>query len=461
MKKKNPVWGARLKGTRSDIMDRINPSIEIDKRLYVEDIEASVVHCQMLVKQKIISKSEGSKITLGLKKILQEIKKGKMKFNPELEDIHMNIEFRLKQLIGESAGKLHIARSRNDQIATDFKLWIKKSINAIDSNIVQISLTLVKKAEKHVFTVMPGLTHLQNAQPVSFAHHLLSYYEMFKRDRARFSSVKKRLNKNPLGTGALAGTSFPIDRMMTTKKLGFDSPTTNSIDSVSDRDFVIDFLFGCSVCSMHLSRLAEDIIFWSSSLVNFTRLSDNVSTGSSMMPQKRNPDSAELVRGKTGQIFSSLYSILTVMKALPLSYSKDMQEDKKITFETYDNLNLCIETMNEVVKHLQINKKSMENAALIGYTLATDLTEWLVKNLNLSFRDAHSLTGQIVNYAEKNRLSLAEINLSVFRKFHPQITKNIYKVFNLKNSIESKKSFGGTAPQLVKKAIVCAKKELK
>ena len=461
MKKKNPVWGARLKGTRSKIMDRINPSIEIDKRLYVEDIEASVAHCEMLVKQKIISKSEGSKIASGLKKILLEIRKGKMKFNLELEDIHMNIEFRLKQLIGEPAGKLHIARSRNDQVATDFKLWIKKSINTIDFNIKQISLTLVKKAEKHVFTVMPGLTHLQNAQPVSFAHHLLSYYEMFKRDRTRFSSVKNRLNKNPLGTGALAGTSFPIDRMMTTKKLGFDSPTTNSIDSVSDRDFVIDFLFGCSVCSMHLSRLAEDIIFWSSSLVNFTRLSDNVSTGSSMMPQKRNPDSAELVRGKTGQIFSSLYSILTIMKALPLSYSKDMQEDKKITFETYDNLNLCIETMNEVIKQLKINKKSMESAALVGYTLATDLTEWLVQNLNLSFRDAHRLTGQIVNYAEKNGLGLAEIKFSVFRTFYPQITKDIYKVFNLKNSIESKKSFGGTAPQLVKKAILSAKKELK
>jgi len=462
MKNKNKaVWGTRFNNATSKIFEKIGASIDIDKRLYEEDILGSIVHTQMLIKQKIINRKRGNKIINGLKKIRNEIKKNKFKFNKKYEDIHLNIEKRLFSTIGNDAGYLHIARSRNDQVITDFKLWIKKASEEIVKNLNNLIKNFLKKSTSNVQTIMPGFTHLKNAQPISFAHYLLAYVEMFKRDKKRFASNIEYIDECPLGVGALAGTSYKIDRNFTSKKLGFKKPTNNSIDSVSDRDFALDFLSSASICAMHISRFAEELIIWNSDIFKLIQLDDKMLTGSSIMPQKKNPDPAELIRGRAGKNFGSLQAMLTTMKGLPLSYYKDMQEDKALVFDSHDTLLESIIITNELVKNLKPNKERMLALSNEGYTTATDFADYLVQNNNLSFRDAYKISAKLVNYAEKNKKKLNQLNFDEVKKIKNNLDKKVMSVFNVRNSVNLKTSYGGTSTKNIKKMISRLKKEFK
>ncbi len=457
--KKNPARNTNFKKNASELLVKINSSINIDARLYCEDIDASIAHCKMLIKTKIIDLKNGNKIINGLKKIKKDISSNKIKLDPKHEDIHMNIESILHQNIGNIAGMIHTGRSRNDQVVTDLKLWIKNHSKIIDKEIQLLQKSLIKIAKKNLFTVMPGYTHLQIAQPVSLAHHFLAYVEMFGRDRKRINNCISLLDENPLGAGALAGTQFPIDRKFTTKILGFKNPTTNSIDSVSDRDFAIEFIFTLTMLATHLSRLAEEIILWSSQHFNFINLPDHLSTGSSIMPQKKNPDGAEIVRSNVSNLIGNLNSILIILKGLPLAYSKDLQDDKKLTFQSYDNVLLSTRVIIEILNNAHFNKKVMHNAINNSYATATDIADWLVQNLDYNFRDAYNLTGKIVKYASKKGKLLDKISIKEFQKFEKNITKQIFKVLSPLNSMKSKSSFGGTSPDSVKKSIQYAIKK--
>lgn len=458
--KNKTIWSNRFKNKTSQSFQKIGSSIHIDKRLYEQDIAASIVHTQMLMKQKIIKSDDGNKIINGLKKIKALIDKGSFEFKEKYEDIHLNIEKALFEIIGPSAGFLHTARSRNDQVVTDFKLWIKKASNEIIKDISVVMKNIIKKAEKNTDTVMPGLTHLKNAQPISFAHYLLSYYEMLKRDKKRFENNLELLDECPLGSAALSGTSYKIDRTYTAKKLGFKKPTDNSIDSVADRDFAIDFLYASAVCSMHLSRLAEDFIIYNSDAFNLVSFNDNMLTGSSIMPQKKNPDPAELIRGKVGINYGKLNAMLTIMKGLPMSYFKDMQDDKELVFSGYDTLKDTLTMSAELIDAINANKTNMLFMANQGYTTATDFADYLVKHKNLSFRESYVISAKLVNYAEKNKKMLSELNLEEIKKFYKDLDKNVLKVFDVKNSMNMKKSHGGTSVINVKSMIKKYKKEI-
>ena len=459
-KNNKAIWSTRIKRKTSPLYQKVGSSIHIDKRLFKEDILASKIHVEMLFKQKIINFKVKNKIIYGLDKIEKELKKNKFPFNQKYEDIHMNIEKRLHAIIGEEAGYIHTARSRNDQVITDFKLWIKSSTNNLDLEIKKLIKSILKLAEKNIETIMPGFTHLKNAQPVSFAHYLLSFVEMFNRDRLRFNNNLENLNENPLGVGALTGTSFNIDRNFTTKKLRFKKPTNNSIDTVSDRDFVLDFLYSSSVCAMHISRISEELIIWNSDAYKLVNLSDQVVTGSSIMPQKKNPDLLEFLRGKTGSSYGNLFSMLTILKGLPMSYFKDLQDDKCLVFSSYDNLFDSLKILNEVINNISPNKKNMLKLAEIGFITATDLADFLVKNHSMSFRDAYQKTASIINYAEKNKKELSKLTLNELKKFNPKFTDKVLNIFELKHSVNSKKSFGGTSFTNIKKMIVKYKKSL-
>ncbi|MBT3599661.1 MAG: argininosuccinate lyase [Candidatus Pelagibacter sp.] len=458
--KNKTIWSNRFKNKTSQSFQKIGSSIHIDKRLYEQDIAASIVHTQMLMKQKIIKSDDGNKIINGLKKIKAMIDKGSFEFKEKYEDIHLNIEKALFEIIGPSAGFLHTARSRNDQVVTDFKLWIKEASNEIIKDISVVMKNIIKKAEKNTDTVMPGLTHLKNAQPISFAHYLLSYYEMLKRDKKRFKNNLELLDECPLGSAALSGTSYKIDRTYTAKKLGFKKPTDNSMDSVADRDFAIDFLYASAVCSMHLSRLAEDFIIYNSDAFNLISFNDNMLTGSSIMPQKKNPDPAELIRGKVGINYGKLNAMLTIMKGLPMSYFKDMQDDKELVFSGYDTLKDTLTMSAELINAINANKTNMLFMANQGYTTATDFADYLVKHKNLSFRESYVISAKLVNYAEKNKKMLSELNLEEIKKFYKDLDKNVLKVFDVKNSMNMKKSHGGTSVINVKSMIKKYKKEI-
>ena len=452
-KNNQAIWNTRIKKT-SSLFQRVGSSINVDKRFYKEDIKGSIAHVEMLFKQKIISFKIKNKIIYGLQKIENEIKRNKFEFSEKYEDIHMNIEKKLFKIIGEEAGYLHTARSRNDQVITDFKMWMKKATKEIIINLDTIIKSTLKISEKNIETIMPGFTHLKNAQAISLAHYLMAYVEMFTRDKKRFEKNLESLNENPLGVAALAGTSFNIDRSYTTKKLGFKYPTNNSIDTVSDRDFVLDFLYSVSVCSMHISRIAEELIIWSSDGFNLINLSDKIVTGSSIMPQKKNPDLLEYLRGKSGISFGNLFSMLTILKGLPLSYFKDLQDDKEIVFKSNDTLINCLKIFNEILKNISPNKKKMFELADSGFITATDLADYLVKNYSMSFRKAYQKTAEIVNFAEKNKKKLSELKIGELKKIEPKLSNDILKVFDLKNSINSKKSYGGTSFENIKKMIV-------
>lgn len=461
IKTSNKMWGGRFNNACDSMMQQINQSITFDKRLYKQDIAGSIAHCKMLAKVKIISATERDLIIQGLKKIMQEINDGEFNFSIELEDIHLNIESRLKEIIGEVAGKLHTARSRNDQVALDFRLFVRDNIVEIQQLLLELEENLVQKSAKNIEVIMPGFTHLQLAQPVLFSHHLLAYYEMFKRDISRLMDLSKRLDECPLGACALAGTSYPIDRDFVAKELGFSKPTANSMDSVSDRDFAIEFIFCLNLIANHLSRLSEEIIIWMSRGFGFVKLSDRFTSGSSIMPQKKNPDGAELIRGKTGRITGALVSLLTTMKALTLTYSKDMQEDKEPLFDALENSKICIKLMALMIDDMSVNAENMLKMASQDYSCATDLADWLVKNLNLPFRQCHHLTGEIVKMAEEKNLHLNELKLSDMQKIEPRITKEIFNFLDVKNSVKSRNSYGGTSPLQVKIQIENAKKYLK
>ena len=458
-KNNQAIWNIRVKKNTSNLFQKVGSSIDIDKRLYQEDIKGSISHVEMLFKQKIISFKIKNKIIYGLNKIEREISNKKFEFNKNYEDIHMNIEKRLFQIIGEEAGYIHTARSRNDQVITDLKIWTRsatKNINILLDKVINTSLSL---ADKNIYTIMPGFTHLKNAQAISFAHYIMAYIEMFKRDKKRFNNNFENLNENPLGVAALSGTSFNIDRNYTTKKLGFSRPTNNSIDTVSDRDFVLDFLYCAAVCSMHISRIAEDLIIWNSEGFNLINLSDKIVTGSSIMPQKKNPDLLEYLRGKTASTYGDLFSMLTILKGLPLSYFKDLQDDKGIIFKSSDTLNNCLKILDEILKNISPNKKRMLELANIGYITATDLADFLVKNHSMSFREAYQKTAAIVNLAEKSKKSLNELTMKELNKIEPKLTNDVLKVFDLTNSVNSKKSYGGTSFDNIKKMILKYKKQ--
>ena len=452
-KNNQAIWNKRIKKNSSLLFQEIGSSINVDKRLFKEDIKGSLVHVEMLSKQKIISLKTKNKIIKGLKKIEKEIFQKKFIFSKKYEDIHMNIEKRLFKLIGDDAGFIHTARSRNDQVITDFKLWIKSANSQLDKKLTKLIKTILKIANNNIQTIMPGFTHLKNAQPVSLAHYLLAYVEMFERDKKRLLNNLENLNENPLGAAALSGTSFNIDRLFTTKKLGFTKPTNNSIDTVADRDFVLDFLYTVSVCSLHISRIAEELIIWNSDGFDLIFLSDKVVTGSSIMPQKKNPDPLEYLRGKAGGTFGNLFSMLTILKGLPLSYFKDLQDDKEIVFKSFDTLDSCLSILNEVLNNFKPNKLKMLKLANKGFVTATDLADYLVKNHGQSFRKAYQTTATIVNYAEKNKIKLNELSLKELQKIEPNLKSNVLNIFDLKNSINSKKSFGGTSFNNIKKMI--------
>ncbi|MCI5053430.1 MAG: argininosuccinate lyase [Pelagibacteraceae bacterium] len=458
--KTNKVWGTRMKSKPSELLTKINASIDVDKELYQQDINGSIAHCKMLAKQKIIKSDISKKIVNGLEKIRKEIQSKKFKFSQSNEDIHLNIEKRLFEIIGPNAGFLHIARSRNDQVTTDFKLWVIDASQNLNIEIKKLIKALIKLAEKNKNVIMPGFTHLKNAQPVLFSHYLLAYIEMFKRDHKKFTNVIKNTSENPLGSAALAGTGFAIDRFYTSKQLGFLKPTDNSIDGVSDRDYAIEFLFVSSLCSMHLSRLAEEIILWNSDIVNMININDKMLTGSSIMPQKKNPDGAELLRGKSGAIYGNLNSLLVTMKGLPLSYFKDMQEDKKPVFETFKILNLNLKIAKELVESISPNKAIMKKFANYGYTTATDFADYLVKK-GLSFREAHKKSAKLVNIAEKKNLPLNELSFSEIKKIDKLIKTDVIKALKIENSVNSKTSYGGTSIKNVVKMLKKLKKEFK
>ena len=457
-KNNETIWSTRVKKDASSIFKKVGNSIDIDKKLYKEDILGSIVHVEMLFRQKIISFKVKNKIIYGLNKIEKEIFKNKFEFNKNYEDIHMNIEKRLFQIIGDEAGYIHTARSRNDQVITDFKIWITSATKEINKNLDNIIKTILKISEKNIETIMPGFTHLKNAQAISFAHYLMAYVEMFNRDKQRFSNNLENLSECPLGVAALAGTSFNIDRNFTSKKLGFKKPTNNSIDTVADRDFVLDFLYSVSVCSMHISRIAEELIIWNSDGFNLISLSDKIVTGSSIMPQKKNPDLLEFLRGKTGSTYGNLFSMLTILKGLPISYYKDLQDDKEILFRSNEAINNCISILNEILKNLKPNKQKMLELANSGFITATDLADYLVKNHSMPFRKAYQVTASIVNFAEKKKKKLNELSINDLKKIEPKLTVEVLKVFDLKNSINSKKSYGGTSFDNIKKMIIKYKK---
>jgi len=444
------MWGGRFASGPDAIMETINASIDFDWHLYRQDIAASKAHAEMLAKQGIITADDARKIAHGLDTILSEIGSGKFKFKRALEDIHMNVESRLAELIGPAAGRLHTARSRNDQVATDFRLWMRARIDDIDGLIGDYQRALAEKALAHAGTVMPGFTHLQSAQPVTFGHHLLAYVEMAARDRGRFADARTRLNDSPLGAAALAGTSFPIDRDMTARKLEFDRPMANSLDAVSDRDFVMETLAAAAIASVHLSRFAEEIVIWTSPLTGLLKLSDKFTTGSSIMPQKRNPDAAELVRAKTGRVVGALNALLMVMKGLPLAYQKDMQEDKEGTFDALDALALSIDAMTGMVRDMEPDLERMKAAASAGYATATDLADWLVRTLKMPFREAHHVTGKIVAKAAAADLPLHKLPLAAMKKIEPGITQAVFEVLSVERSVGSRTSYGGTAPKNVR-----------
>ena len=458
-KNNQTIWKMRVQRKSSTLFQKIGSSIEIDKNLYKQDIEGSIAHVEMLFRQKIISFKIKNKIIYGLNKIENEIKKKKFIYKYSYEDIHINIEKRLFEIIGDDAGYIHTARSRNDQVITDFKIWMRLATNDINKKLDNLIKTILKIAQKNIETIMPGFTHLKNAQPVSFAHYMMAYIEMFKRDKSRFNNNLVNLSENPLGVAALTGTSFNIDRNFTTKKLGFAKPTNNSIDTVADRDFVLDFLYASSVCSLHISRIAEELIIWNSDAFSLVNLSDKVVTGSSIMPQKKNPDLLEYLRGKTGNSYGNLFSMLTILKGLPLSYFKDLQDDKELVFKTTEIIKNCILILNEVLNNLTPNKKKMLELAQKGYITATDLADFLVKNHQMSFRNAYQITASIVNLAEKKKKKLHQLDLKDLKKIEPKLTSEVMKVFDLKYSVNSKKSFGGTSFVNIKKMITKYRKE--
>jgi argininosuccinate lyase len=450
-KSANRMWGGRFKALPAEIMEEINASIGFDKRLAPQDIRASKAHASMLAAQGIITKADAREILKGLEQVLAEIESGKMAYTRALEDVHMNVEARVKDLIGTPAGRLHTARSRNDQVATDFRLYVRETIDAFDTALAGLQFVLARKAEAHAATVMPGFTHLQPAQPVTFGHHMLAYVEMLGRDRGRFADARRRLNECPLGAAALAGTSFPIDRHMTADALDFDKPSANSLDAVSDRDFVLETLAAAAITAMHLSRLAEEIVLWATHQFGFIRLSDKFTTGSSIMPQKRNPDAAELTRAKVGRVAGAFQSLLIVMKGLPLAYSKDMQEDKEVAFDALDSLALAIAAMAGMVDDMEPVPDAMRAAADQGYATATDLADWLVRALKLPFREAHHVTGRIVAEAESQSLPLEKLSLKAMQAVERRITNDVFSVLGPEKSVSSRKSYGGTAPQNVRK----------
>ena len=460
-KNNKAIWNTRIKKKTSSYFQKVGSSLEVDKKLYKEDIMGSIAHVEMLFKQKIISFKIKNKIIYGLNKIENEITKNKFNFNYNYEDIHMNIEKRLFEIIGEEAGYVHTARSRNDQVITDLKLWMKSATKEIDKSLNKLLSSILKLAEKNIYTIMPGFTHLKNAQALSFGHYLMAYVEMFIRDKKRFKNGLESVEENPLGVSALTGTSFNIDRTYTTKKLNFKSPTNNSVDTVSDRDFVLDFLYNCSVCSMHISRISEELIIWNSDAFNLIKLSDKVVTGSSIMPQKKNPDTLEYIRGKTGQMYGNLFSMLTILKSLPLSYFKDLQDDKEIIFKTNEIINNSLKILDEILTNLSPNKKKMLALADLGYIAATDLADYLVKNHSMSFRKAYQKTAEIVNLAEKKNKKLDDLTISELKKIEPNLNEEVLKVFNLENSVNSKNSYGGTSFANIKKMILKYKKQLK
>jgi argininosuccinate lyase len=459
-KASNAMWGGRFASGPAAIMEAINASISFDRKLYAQDIQGSIAHAKMLAEQGIISADDQREIARGLNTILSEIEAGKFEFSTRLEDIHMNVESRLAELIGPAAGRLHTARSRNDQVAVDFRLWVKDEFLRMAGALKQLITAFLDKAEKHAATVMPGFTHLQTAQPVTFGHHCMAYVEMFGRDLGRVRDALERMDESPLGAAALAGTGFPIDRAMTAKALGFREPTRNSLDSVSDRDFALEFLSVAAICATHLSRLAEEIVIWSTPQFSFVRLSDSYSTGSSIMPQKKNPDAAELVRAKTGRVNGHLIGLLTVMKGLPLTYSKDMQEDKEAVFDAAETVELMLAAMAGMVADMAVNAEAMKRAAGSGYATATDLADWLVRETGLPFREAHQVTGKAVKLAEEKGIGLEELPLAELQKLNPAITADAFSVLSVENSVKSRTSFGGTAPQEVKKQIRYWKKRL-
>ena len=453
------IWGGRFDGGPSEIMERINASIDFDQRMYAQDIAVSKAHAVMLVEQNIISAEDGARISDGLDQILGEIEAGDFEFKTELEDIHMNVEARLTKIVGEAAGRLHTARSRNDQVATDFKLWVRDELDQLDHDLHSFQSVLITRAEEHAETIIPGYTHLQTAQPVTLGHHLLAYVEMIGRDRGRVVDCRARLNENPLGSGALAGTSFPINRQTTTAALGFDAPTANSLDAVSDRDFALEYLSLASILSVHLSRLAEEIIVWASASFGFVNLPDSFSTGSSMLPQKRNPDAAELVRAKSGRVIGNLNSLLIVMKSLPLAYSKDMQEDKEPVFETADTLALTIAAMTGMFEEITFNSDNMLAAAMAANSNAIDLADWLVRVLGKPFREAHHISGAMVKLAESKDCMLEELSLEDMQGIEPGITAEVLSVLDVEQALNARSSFGGTAPANVKDACAQARQK--
>ena len=450
-KTSNQMWGGRFASGPAAVMEAINASIGFDRKLYSQDIRGSIAHSEMLAEKGIISAEDQSRIAHGLNTILREIEAGTFTFSARLEDIHMNVEARLAELIGPAAGRLHTARSRNDQVAVDFRLWVKEELLSTAEALKRLIAAFLDRAEEHAATVMPGFTHLQSAQPVTFGHHCMAYVEMFARDLSRVRDAVERLDESPLGAAALAGTGFPIDRSMTARALGFREPTRNSIDSVSDRDFALEFLSIASICATHLSRLAEEIVIWSTPQFSFVRLSDSFSTGSSIMPQKKNPDAAELVRAKTGRVNGHLVGLLTVMKGLPLAYSKDMQEDKEAVFDAAEALDLMIAAMTGMVSDMTVNADAMKRAAGAGYSTATDLADWLVRGLGLPFREAHHVTGRAVAMAEAKKTGLEKLSVEELKTLHPGITDDVYSVLSVRNSVRSRTSFGGTAPSPVRR----------
>ncbi len=455
--KASTIWGGRFEGGPSAVMEKINVSIGFDQRLYAQDIAQSKAHCAMLAQQGIIAASDAQAILGGLDAILLEIESGRFEFKNAYEDIHMNVETRLSELIGDAAGRLHTARSRNDQVATDFKLWVRDAIDRLLGQIEAFRDVLLTRAQEHAETVMPGFTHLQTAQPVTFGHHLMAYVEMLARDAGRFQDARKRLNECPLGSAALAGTSFPVDRHFVAQRLGFDRPTANSLDAVSDRDFAIEFLAAGAILAVHMSRLAEELVLWTTPQFGFVRLSDAFSTGSSIMPQKRNPDAAELSRAKAGRVIGDLNALLIVMKGLPLAYSKDMQDDKEPVFEAADTLELVLAAMAGMMSDLTVNKERMKAAAGSGFSTATDLADWLVQKLNMPFRQAHHVTGRIVKLAEEKGCGLEEVSLSDLQAIEPGISADVFGVLTVEKSVNSRTSFGGTAPANVRQAVETAR----
>jgi argininosuccinate lyase len=444
------MWGGRFATGPDAIMEEINASIGFDRKLWRQDIRGSLAHAAMLEKTGILTAEDVASITKGLKAVEAEIEAGSFTFSRALEDIHMNVESRLRELIGPAAGRLHTARSRNDQVATDMRLWVRDTVDLIDQQLADVQFALAQKAREHAGSVMPGFTHLQSAQPVTFGHHLMAYVEMLARDRGRFADARRRMNECPLGAAALAGTSFPIDRHATAETLGFDRPTANSLDSVSDRDFALEALSAAAISAMHLSRFAEEIVLWTTPQFGFIRLSDSFTTGSSIMPQKRNPDAAELVRGKAGRVFGALQGLLTMMKGLPLTYSKDMQEDKEGVFDALQTLSLCLAAIGGMIRDMQPDLKTMKKAAGLGYATATDLADWLVRVLKMPFRDAHHVTGHLVGLASKKGVGLEKLSLDEMRAVEPAITDEVFAVLGVERSVRSRVSHGGTAPSQVR-----------